>query len=194
MRAQTDLEPLKEYARANKPTVVLDTNIVIRGEKSKVLTEACALLDVRICDTVYWEFLRNLNIDRFRERRTFLASWQASDFLQEKMIIREDNAVTAMHLRLFILLLSLHSHSPESILGFVSPDLWIAAAAVTHRYDHVLTENRADFPSSLFDTIVTLATDPKVYLLRFKRKEAQDAWIRLIDDPAIKLNVKGSLS
>ncbi len=196
MTGVVDLSAIKKYAEENRPTVVLDTNVLIRCEKaSHFLTDTCALLDVRICDTVYWEFLRNVNLERFRERRTFLASWHRKDFLQEAMILHEDDAVGSMHARLFILLLHWYSFAPHTILRFLTPDLWIAATAIANRFDHVLTENRKDFSSEMFETVVTVGpANQPVHLLRFKREYARETWIQLSETPAIDLDVEGSVS
>lgn len=197
MSAQADLGALRTYVEERNPTVVLDTNIIIHCERkaSHFLTDTCALLDVRICDTVYWEFLRNVNLDRFRERRAFLATWHHSDFLREDMILHEDAAVSAMHGRLFLMLLRSYARHPQAVLQFMTPDLWIAAAAVTHRFDHVLTLNDTDFPSALFETVVSIGpADQQAHLLRFKRKAAREAWAELIKEPTINLDVHDALA
>lgn len=195
MAGAVDLAALKEYAEKTKPTVVLDTNIIIRCEKaSHFLTDTCALLDIRICDTVYWEFLRNVNLERFRQRRTFLATWHRSDFLKEDMILHEDANVAEMHSRLFVLLLHFYPSAPQAVLDFLSPDLWIAAAAVAYRFDHVLTENQKDFPSALFETVLTIGNaDQAVHLLRFRRAEIRETWIALTDAPVIEVTIDSLL-
>ncbi len=187
----------KEYIEQNNPRVLLDTNILSRGcsgssNEKKLVGEICTICDICICDTVYWEFLRNNSIDTFRERRDFLGKMKSSGFLEEKRIIHEDEKITEMHSRLFALLIRLYSKEPKRVLRFLSPDLWISAVCIENKIDHILTENNSDFPSDFFETISKLIPEKGhvIYCLKFKREVIRKYWIEFSENPAVEISCK----
>lgn len=188
-----NIDGLRKYRDEKKPRVVLDTNILIKGcgrsEEKKMVKSLCAELDVCISDTVYWEFLRNTALDKFRERRAEIAKWKDGDFLREDAIIREDKDVTEMHTRLFLLLLKLNPKEPRRVLRLVEPDLWIAATAIQLKYDHILTTDVDDFPAELFERIATFKiSDCTFYLIAFKRNIAKNLWLEMHENPEIRIS------
>lgn len=187
------LAGIRDYRQQRSPKVFLDTNILITGcgkpHERKLIIDLCAELDVCISDTVYWEFLRNTNIDSFRERRSMLSNWPGGDLAREDRIQREDRDVGEMHARLFLLLLWFHQKDPRRVLKYLTPDLWIAAALVHYRADHVLTTNPDDFPEALFSPIACVTSGEfKVHLLAFDRPKVREAWAHLQASPEFSVN------
>lgn len=191
------IEGLREYSAAKAPRVLVDTNILNYGtegsaEKRTFIQQLCTKLDMYICDTVYWEFLRNVNVETFRKRRIEIASWKEGDLLKEQGIVREDENVRTMHCQIFLLLLMLNERDPKHVLHLLSPDLWIAAVAITHRHDYVLTTNKKDFPSELFEEIADVSTgDFHVHLLLFRREHVRELWKKLDRERTIVLRCDG---
>ncbi len=189
-----NIEGLREYRDKNKPRVVLDTNILIYGctgkkDVKELIKNLYGELDVCISDTVYWEFLRNNSIENFRKRRVELSKWKDGDLLKEDAILREDENVEEMHARLFLLLMKLIPSDPRRVLRLLSPDLWIAAAAIVLKYDHILTTDYDDFPSELFSEIGKfVAGDFHVHLLVFKRDEVRQWWLELDESRALTIS------
>ncbi len=169
----------------------MDTNILIHGCGTKVteknlIRNFCAEVDVCISDTVYWEFLRNTAIDKFRSRRVDIAKWKDGDLLKEGSILREDAKVAEMYARLFIVLMKLNPKNPMRVLRLLKLNLWISAAAISYKYDHILTTDLNDFPDELFETVGQFsAGDWHMYLLVFKRKNIQKLWLDLFESPSI---------
>lgn len=188
-----NIDGLRKYRDEKKPRVVLDTNILIKGcgrpEEKKMVQSLCAELDVCISDTVYWEFLRNTALDKFRLRRGEIAQWKDGDLLKEDAIIREDRDVVEMHARPFLLLLKLNSKTPRRVLRLLEPDLWIAATTIHHKYDHILTTDVGDFPSELFEKIAAFnISDCSFYLIAFRRNIAKNLWIHMYENPEISIS------
>jgi predicted nucleic acid-binding protein len=188
------IDGIREYQINNARKVILDTNILIAGcdgkkESKEMVREICSELNVCISDTVYWEFLRNTGIEKFRERRVEIASWKTGDLLREGGILREDENVREMHARLFLLLIKFSAHEPRHVLRLLSPDLWIAAAAIHSKCDHILTTNKDDFPVECFEEIACLsAGEFRVHLLSFRRQKIRDTWATLGRERSISIS------
>ncbi len=190
------IEGLESYAKEIKPTVLLDTNVLIsvhggKSEERQIVSKICSVLDISISDTVYWEFLRNTNIENFRERRKFLSELNSGKLLHEDAIHREDDNIKEMHARLFLLLLSEYRSDPRRAYSLLTPDLWIAASAIQHSVDHILTANHADFPSVLFVKVAKINCAGTAFsLLKFDRLKARQIWISLNKNPVFEINAQ----
>lgn len=193
------IQGVEEYLATKKPRVLLDTNILIKGcdgkpIERKLIQKLCAHMDIFVSDTVYWEFLRNTNLESFRERRSYLAKWPNGDFLREEAILRESIEVKTMHSRLFALLLWLHSKELHKVVKLLTPDLWIAAAAISSKADHILTTNTSDFSEKLFSKVACIKDgELKVYLLTFQREHIKHTWLMLRSEPSFQVHIQSCL-
>ena len=80
-----------------------------------------------ICDTVYWEFLRNCNLDKFRNRRRKLTENGHS------VIEHEDQDVRDMFKTLWMTYLAALKNDPRRLSMIPVPDIWIAAFCVAKK-------------------------------------------------------------
>jgi predicted nucleic acid-binding protein len=194
MTRTNNLDELRRYLHDNKPKVLLDTNVIItacsaNSAETELVADLCAEMDVKLCDTVYWEFLRNTNLDKFRTRRSKLATWHGGDLAAEQQILHEGRQVRDTYDRLLTVLLYLLRNDPARALAFATPDLWIAATCVENRLDHILTLNVKDFPRELFSVVFQLNNHEHPFcLLRFERDIARDTWRALTKRPVFPVN------
>lgn len=158
--------------------LVYDTNILCKAcDKNAQIRDAVSVISGQntpiICDTVFWEFLRNCNLDTFRLRRKFL---EASGHTH---IEHEDHAVGEMYTKLWMTYLAAFKNDPKRLSKIPVPDLRIAAFCVEKRYDRILTEdNTGDFPPELFDTMsFKIGNNFTIHLKTFKRETARMLWI-----------------
>src|SRR3989338_1349005 len=156
--------------------LVYDTNIFdkLTCENNRH-RNAVALISAQntpvICDTVYWEFLRNCNLDKFRNRRRKLTENGHS------VIEHEDQDVRDMFKTLWMTYLAALKNDPRRLSMIPVPDIWIAAFCVAKKYDRILTMDHQDFPLELWeDQRFDLGHNFPVHLKTFRRQEAGRYW------------------
>jgi len=161
--------------------LVYDTNIFdkLTCENNRH-RNAVALISAQntpvICDTVYWEFLRNCNLDKFRNRRRKLTENGYS------IIAHEDANVKKIFVTLWMTYLAALKNDPRKMARIPVPDLWIAAFCVEKKYDRILTMDGGDFPIELWeDQRFDLGENFPVHLKTFKREEANRYWAEAIE-------------
>ena len=170
--------------------LLLDTNVLNKALTSgtnsalhKQFLELALNNELNICDTVYYEFLRNCNISKYRDRVRKL-----DDIRPAINTIRDnqDFFYTTWCLYLYAL-----KNDPKKFLSIDLQDIHIASCAIEKRIDAVLTENYRDFPSEVFSkTTLMVTSDLNVYLMEFDRPKAKLLWRELTDnDYKFELNV-----
>lgn len=195
------LTDVRRLLNIERMPVVLDTNILINAFEAKTqqhrewIVEFCKKQDIHICDTVYYEFLRNVNIRRFRERRAKIASWAMADFLDDDSILREDAAVGGMYEKLWLLYLNVMNVEPKRMMHIPTEDLWIAAVTVLHRIDHILTtDDSGDFPPEIWlDERFDFGANLHLHLKTFRREDARRYWMEMRRRSQIEIDLRSVL-
>ncbi|MEK7137009.1 MAG: PIN domain-containing protein [Patescibacteria group bacterium] len=172
--------------------LLLDTNILIAGctagrEQKTIIADVVGQNDVCICDTVFWEFMRNCNANTFRERMGFLgADWAGTKLLD---VVHEDADIKKMHQRLWLVYLFVLRKKPLAMVNIPSPDLWIAASCVHHRMDNILTtDHSGDYPDELFtERSYPIGRNITLHLKTFRRERARELWREMQQEGKIEV-------
>jgi len=190
-------------------TMLVDTSVLIAGIdysefERKVISDFCAQNSVIICDTVYWEFLRNTNLVTFRKRFSTLQAWPGSQtdegevFLPDKKDAKKIQAVKVktilplpintkskrVYKSLNALILERTKEKPLSFLirdENDMRDMWIAATSVGYRIDNVLTTDRQKgfHPSIFSSSNYKISKRLTISLKHFKRNLAEQTWFNM---------------
>ena len=145
--------------------ILLDTNVLIKAadaKKQSQLHTAFPLFVARntitICDTVYYEFLRNCNMTTYRNRVAWLNS------LEPAIPILCDNQ--KLFENVWCLYLYALRHDPRKLLSIEEQDIHIATCAIDEEIDTILTENYRDFPPALFEkTKIDVSSSLSLYVM-----------------------------
>ncbi len=162
--------------------ILVDTNVLNTALTSRKTHElykqfpvVAANNELSICDTVYYEFLRNCSLATYRDRVKAL-----NNIKPAIKILRENDSYFHTIWCLYMYALR---NDPKKILSIEHQDIFIAACAIGAKIDAVLTENYRDFPSEIFTkTELTVSTQITLYLMEFKRVEARNLWNNLASD------------
>lgn len=172
--------------------LLLDTNILIVGctanrEQKTIIAEVIRQNDVSVCDTVFWEFMRNCSAETFRERMGFLeGDWAGTKLLD---VLHEDVEVKKMYQRLWLMYLFVLRKRPIVMMDIPPPDLWIAASCVHHRIDNILTtDHSGDYPDELFtDRSYPIGKNIMLHLKTFRRERARELWREMLREGKIEV-------
>ncbi len=182
---------IKTFLTHDKLKVYLDTNILIAASSDRpvqrdAIHQFCLQNDTNISDTVYWEFLRNCNVETYRKKRIILENILGDS----KRIHRDDEVVEKHFAQLVFLYLYVLRDEPKKQPDRNINDLWIAAACIS-KCDYLLTcehEKSRDFLPELFDDeSFDLGRNIRVHLKTFKRKEAGEFWKAMVDSKVLEL-------
>jgi len=153
--------------------LMLDTNILIAAcdgtsSQKKVIAEIAGQNATHICDTVFWEFLRNCSLEKFRERFGFLTS---NNLLE---VEHEDGNVQRMYQAVWATYLCCFQDDPRQMAAIAIPDLWIVATTVQRGIENILTSDNSDFPDKLFDKKkYFIGKEKTIILMTFNRERAK---------------------
>ena len=157
--------------------LVMDTNVLCKMFDAKAsqrdaIAEIAGRNQPIICDTVFWEFLRNCGLNKYRERIQFLEKHGLTTFG------REDSSVRKMYFTLWMTYLSFYKRDPRRMANIPVPDIWIAAFCVQKNYDYILTlDHTGDFPTEVFDDQAFYIGDKiTLHLKTFNRQKAVRYW------------------
>ncbi len=164
--------------------LVYDTNILDKiccdnsAHRNAIVLISAQNIPV-ICDTVFWEFLRNCNLDKYRKRKKQLEEHP------HLIIESEDQEVKDKYVPTWMTYLIALKNDPKRMAKIKVPDIWIATFCIAKKYDRILTlDNTGDFPIELFDDEEFVIDEDKLilHLRTFKRKKASELWIEAIND------------
>lgn len=170
-KATADLEKAKKEVR--NLAFALDTNILIIAYGNNrfqrdAIAEIASQNQTFVCDTVYWEFLRNCGLEKFRERHHILTTNNLLHPLSEY-----DDAVKKTYQNIWVTYLAHYKNEPKKMSTIKIPDLWIVAAVAQKGIDKILTSDESDFPDGLFTKEkYYLGKDTSIILATFNRIKA----------------------
>lgn len=157
--------------------VLFDTNILMLSDQSKarqrkLLVDFTSQNAVCICDTVFFESLRNMNHEKFRKRKEEIRK------MTSEVISETSKEVKAIFERLSIIYMYLYRDNIQGFFHRNIQDLWIIAAALSHGIECILTRDESnDFHSELFVTEkYDLNGGVTVHLKTFNDQRAQEIW------------------
>ncbi len=181
IRAEQGREQALQYM--HDMDLLIDTNILITlaGSNSlqrRTIADLTGQNKAFVCDTVFWEFMRNCNLEKFRERMEVLQKGKDLEF------IREDADVRRMFPSLWLTYLCCLRNRPMRMVRNNIPDMWIAATAVQKKIDHILTtDHSGDYPPELFDDQeFYIGKNTTLHLKTFNRERARDYWIHAMHE------------
>ena len=170
-KAEVDIAKAKKEIKDIK--LILDTNVLITASDGKKFQKE-AIADIAgqnktyICDTIFWEFLRNCSLDKFRARFGFLSNKKLLE------VEHEDENVQRMYRAIWATYLCCYHDNPKKMSSIKIPDLWIVATATQRGIDNILTIDTEDFPDELFDKkSFYIGKDTSVILTTFNRDRAK---------------------
>lgn len=126
--------------------VLIDTNILIlcfgeaKSEQRKILKEFFKQNQIYICDTVYWEFLRNTSVENFRKKHETLHEWIGKNGLlfEEGTIIKANFEWMSL---IYFHVLGKKMNNVKKYLGSNPNDRWILTTALTYEVSFILTSD-----------------------------------------------------
>jgi len=195
----TQMKGLAELLTLQRMRVLLDTNILIQGadarclEQRKAIQDFCKQNEVCICDTVFYEFLRNCSPEKFRRRMRQVESWSRKTGMMP--VLPENEKIPRTFESLWILFLSVMRADPKRLIHLNKEDLWIAAAAAGHGIDHILTtDHSGDYPPEAFDDrsfdISMEKSHLVLHLKTFKRNWAREQWKTLMKAGSANIDIR----
>jgi predicted nucleic acid-binding protein len=199
-----DTEKVAAFLHIQKRDVLLDTNVLMQAFSAKAkhvmvnegIRVFCKQNNIYICDTVYWEFLRNSSIETFRVRHKELQNWIVQAALRKGSVAILHEAYPEVQRRfeeLTLVSLYLHKHSPEQFIHSTVADRWIIACALTHGVHHILTMERQgnDYPEQLFDTATyTFSSECTLRLHTYNEQKGNSLWGEILEsEGVIPLNI-----
>jgi|GEM_PF-2340015 len=179
-------------------SVLLDTNILIQGTGAKfqeqrvAITDFCKQNNVCICDTVFYEFMRNCSLKTFRQRRIQVESWIGGKETPMQVLAENDDVCRTFE-NLWILYLYLMRSEPKRLIHLSKEDAWISAAAVHHKIDNILTtDDSGDYPSEVFSSrSFDLGKEKSgliLHLKTFRREAAREHWKIMLKTKSINVS------
>lgn len=146
-RAEKDIATALREIKGVK--LMLDTNVLITActgssFQKKAIADIATQNETHICDTIFWEFLRNCSLEKFRERYEFLSNKKLLN------VEHEDENVQRTYLVIWAMYLCCYKDDPKRMASIVIPDLWIIATTAQRGIENILTSDESDFPDRLF--------------------------------------------
>lgn len=168
--------------------LMIDTNVINtacgrKSDQQKVIIDILAQNETNISTTIFWEFLRNCSLEKFRDRYEFLSSNQ-----NWFNIVTENQYVGKMFKVIWATYLCCFKDDPRKMASIKIPDLWIVAATAQMEIENILTFDNSDFPDELFHKKKYYLGNQSTILLMTINREALRKYLKEALDKGVLIS------